>query len=323
MEALGAAAAVSQFLVQIIATVDLVKRIKGSSQSLKQYQAQLEGLRGLCEDISNNPALNTEDVQKETQSILHTISTNEDVSILLNKGTFHRAFAFLLKERSFVDLFSLLEYKKTTLSLRVLNINCLAIHEIHNHITTMEVSADPRIELMCPIPAFPIDLIQAHRQQKTSHYNPPTPPFSPTPNEMSQHHQLTHTGLANQAPRHTSNESGGQAVHGTLETQNAVYMNCEAGDCVNQVNGPTVQGFLLTSQSKFDKIVPQYVGNTALGRGVQSAGLVYQPPRSDGCQVLDYVPVAPGHWEGLKSEALTDVDGNVAAGEQKLGTTVL
>ncbi|KAK2608150.1 hypothetical protein N8I77_006778 [Diaporthe amygdali] len=301
MEALGAAAAVSQFLVQIIATVNLVKRIKGSSQSLKQYQAQLEGLRGLCEDISNNPALNTEDVQKETQSILHTISTNNDVSILLNKGTFHRAFAFLLKERSFVDLFSLLEYKKTTLSLRVLSINCLAIHEIHNHITIME----------------------AHRQQKTSHYNPPTPPFSPIPNEMSEHHQLTHTGLTSQAPRHASNESGGQSVHGTHETQSAVYMNCEAGDCVNQVNGPTVQGLLLTSQSKFDEIVPQYRGNTALGRGVQSAGLVYQPPRSDGCQVLDYLPVAPGHWEGLRSEALTDVNGNVAAGEQKLGTTVL
>lgn len=141
MESLGAAAAISQFLIQFIATVDLAKRIKGSSKSLRRYQEQLEDLRGLCEDISCNPALSTDEVQRETESILHTIGTHKDVSNLLQKGRIYRSIAFILKEKSFGDLFATLETKKTTLSLRVQSINCLALHNIHLHITSLSVSA--------------------------------------------------------------------------------------------------------------------------------------------------------------------------------------
>ncbi|KAL1856499.1 hypothetical protein Daus18300_010656 [Diaporthe australafricana] len=140
MESLGAAAAISQFLIQFIATVDLAKRLKGASQSLRRYQEQLEDLRSLCEDISGNPALSTDEVQRETQSILHTIGTHKDVTSLLKKGRLHRSIAFILNERSFGDLFATLETKKTTLSLRVQNINCLALHDIRLHITSMSSS---------------------------------------------------------------------------------------------------------------------------------------------------------------------------------------
>lgn len=141
MESLGAAAAISQFLIQFIATVDLAKRIKGSSQSLKRYQEQLEDLRGLCEDISSNPALITDEVQRETNSILHTIRTHKDVSNLLKKGRVCRSIAFVINERSFSALFATLEAKKTTLSLRVQSINCLALHDIGLHIKAMSVCA--------------------------------------------------------------------------------------------------------------------------------------------------------------------------------------
>lgn len=140
MESLGAAAAISQFLVQFIATVDLAKRLKRSSQSLKRYQEQLEDLRGLCEDISSNPALSTDEVQRETQSILHIIGTHKDVSSLLKKGRIHRSIAFILNERSFRELFATLENKKANLSLRVQSINCLALHDIRLDIISMSVS---------------------------------------------------------------------------------------------------------------------------------------------------------------------------------------
>lgn len=140
MEALGAAAAISQFLVQLIATVGLAKKLKGSSKSLKQYQDRLNGLKCLCEDIRNNPALRTEEVRKETQSILNIIDTHKHVSVLLKKGRFHRAIAFIFQEQSFGDLFATLEDKKTTLSLRVLSINCLALHDINLLMNSMGVS---------------------------------------------------------------------------------------------------------------------------------------------------------------------------------------
>lgn len=140
MEAFGTAAAISQFLVQLIATVDLAKRLKGSSKSLKRYQEQLEGLRGLCEDISSNPALSTDEVQRETQSILQTIDTHKHVSDLLKRGRIHRSIAFILNERSFMDLFATLENKKTTLSLRVQSINSMALQDIRHQITSMSVS---------------------------------------------------------------------------------------------------------------------------------------------------------------------------------------
>lgn len=140
MEVLGAAAAISQFLVQLIATVGLAKKLKGSSKSLKQYQDRLNSLKCLCEDIRNNPALRTEEVRRETQSILNIIDTHKHVSKLLKKGRLHRAIAFILQEQSFGDLFSTLEDKKTTLSLHVLSINCRALHDIHLFMNSMGVS---------------------------------------------------------------------------------------------------------------------------------------------------------------------------------------
>lgn len=141
MEVLGAAAAISQFLVQLIATVGLAKKLKGASNSLRQYQERLNDLKLLCEVIRNNPALDTEKVQKETQSILDIIKTHKYVPNLLEKGSFRRAITFILKEQSFGDLFATLEDKKTTLSLVVLSINSLALHDINLRIMSMSVSA--------------------------------------------------------------------------------------------------------------------------------------------------------------------------------------
>lgn len=156
MEPLGAAAAISQFLVQFIATVDLAKRLKASSQSLRRYQEQLEDLQGLCEDISSNPALSTDEVQRETQSILHIISTHKEVSSLLKKGRIYRSIAFILNERSFGELFATLENKKANLSLRVQSINCQALHDIRLHITSMSVSDFLLTQMnRTPCPCFP------------------------------------------------------------------------------------------------------------------------------------------------------------------------
>lgn len=141
MEVLGAAAAISQFLAQFIATVGLAKKLKGASRCLSQYQERLNDLKLLCEDIRDNPALRDEKVQQETQSILHIIDTHKYVPILLNKGRFHRAITFILKEQSFGDLFATLEDKKTTLSLYVLSVNSLALQDINLRMISMSVSA--------------------------------------------------------------------------------------------------------------------------------------------------------------------------------------
>lgn len=139
MEVLGAAAAISQILVQLISTVDLAKKLKGASKSLKQYQERLNGLQGLCQYIDNNPALRSEEVQRETQSILHIIDTHKSMSRLLKKGRLHRAIAFIFQERSFGDLFATLEEKKANLILYVLNINCLVSHDLNHFITSLSV----------------------------------------------------------------------------------------------------------------------------------------------------------------------------------------
>lgn len=171
MESLGAAAAISQFLIQFIATVDLAKRLKGSSQSLKRYQEQLEDLRGLCEDISSNPALRTDEVKRETQSILHTISTHKDISSLLEKGRIHRSIAFILKERSFGDLFATLENKKTNLTLRVQHINCLAVHDLHLQVTSMSASnslLDHLIRICAPCLPISVSLPEQYTSLRTT-----------------------------------------------------------------------------------------------------------------------------------------------------------
>ncbi|KAG6354767.1 hypothetical protein INS49_003848 [Diaporthe citri] len=259
MEVLGAAAAVSQFLIQLIATVGLAKKLKGSSKSLKQYQERLNSLKDLCEDIRSNPALRTEEVRKETQSILHIIDTHKNASILSKKGRFRRAIAFIINEQSFRDLFATLEDKKTTLSLHVLSINCTALHDINLLIASMGPIPDSHNEL--------------------------TPPHSPTPSEMS-------------------------------------YLNCQAGDNVDQHNGPTVRGVMLTPTYQVEGTKMEYRGSKKTKRGDQIAGLTWELPPQPNPRV-DFIPVVSAVWEGLKHEGVANAQRPGArAGEQLLGTVI-
>lgn len=306
MESFGAAAAISQFLVQLIATVDLAKRLKGSSKSLKRYQEQLEGLRSLCEEISSNPALGTDEVQRETQSILHTIDSHKDVSNLLKRGRIYRSIGFILKERSFMDLFATLENKKTTLSLRVHSNNSMALDDIRHQITSMSVSTSLLDHLIrasfCALP----DLCWGYFQRNTLAYGQLAPPFSPPPSmEWQQSHNHQHELVVSriQAPRHNRNCMGYGSQTSENTQQRAVYRHNTAGHNVQQHLGPVVRGRFLAPSIKFGRSESVYERNDKHGAGIQVQGLTYEPPGPPG-GVLNFVPVAAGQYSGNRHDGM-------------------
>lgn len=123
---------------------------------------------------------------------------------------------------------------------------------------------------------------------------------------MSQGHGRTHYGRASQDDQSNA--------------QKAVYKNNEADDNVDQHNGPSVEGRILMATCQFDKTKSEHRDNIKRHRGRQTAGLLYRLPQGPSPS-LDFIPVAPGHWEGLKHEGMADAH-RPGECEQILGTVV-
>ncbi|KAK7425337.1 hypothetical protein QQZ08_008234 [Neonectria magnoliae] len=135
-EIVGVAATATQLVVVCVSLLDLMKRIKAGSSTLKRYHQQLNELRGVSESISTNPLLQTAEVGGHTQTLLAIIDNNSLTS-LLQKGRFLRTLALLHKERDLLDTFSLLERHKTNLSLLIEDIQARALHQIQSDIRIM------------------------------------------------------------------------------------------------------------------------------------------------------------------------------------------
>lgn len=132
-EIVGVAASATQLAVMCVSLLDLMKKIKGGSSTLKRYHQQLNELRSVSESISTNPLLQTPEVESHTQTLLAIIDDNS-LSHLLRKGRLLRTLGFLHKERDLLDSFSSLERHKTNLSLLIEDIQARTLHQIQSDI---------------------------------------------------------------------------------------------------------------------------------------------------------------------------------------------
>jgi hypothetical protein len=135
-EVLGAVAAAAQLTATCISLIELTKRIKSRSSTLKSYQSQLLQVQRLSNTISSNPLLQTPEIELHTCNITSLLSEHT----LKSTPPTHRlsqVLLFLSQERTLLRLFEELERHKATLSLLVNDIQSRALHQIQNDIGTM------------------------------------------------------------------------------------------------------------------------------------------------------------------------------------------
>lgn len=135
-EVLGAVAAAAQLTATCLALIELTKGIKRRSSTLRNYQDQLAQLNHLSVNISNNPLLQTKDIELHTRSIISLLSQHT-LQSPPKKNRASQILLFFTQERSIARLFGDLERHKTTLSLIINEIQSGALHEIKSNLTIM------------------------------------------------------------------------------------------------------------------------------------------------------------------------------------------
>ncbi|KAH6700942.1 hypothetical protein EV126DRAFT_253513 [Verticillium dahliae] len=135
-EVIGIIAAAIQLAGACMRLLETIRKIKGSSKTLKRYQNQLQDLRDLSATITQNPILQTPEVKAHTQSLLALISEH-NFETLLRKPRLLRNLQFLNTQRDLLDIFDTIEKGKTSLSLVILSIEAKALDQIRVDVKSM------------------------------------------------------------------------------------------------------------------------------------------------------------------------------------------
>ncbi|KAG9254536.1 uncharacterized protein F5Z01DRAFT_636611 [Emericellopsis atlantica] len=141
-EVVGVIAAAAQLAATCLSLVELARKIKGGSSSLRNYQKQLQDTRDLSQAISQNPLLQTPEVEVYIFSLL-TLVNEHDLQPLFRRGRFYRSWSFMLKDRELSEISTSLERHKTHLSLIIHNLQAQAIHHIQADIKDIAMSQSP------------------------------------------------------------------------------------------------------------------------------------------------------------------------------------
>lgn len=143
LETLGAVGAACQLAGQCIYVLEIVDKVRRSTETLKEYQAQLQSLRVLSGNIEQNPLLQTKEIISHTQSILKAIQQQDDLASLLQKRRIYRIWAFLRVERRLSEHSKNLEILKSTLAVSIQDQQCRVLDKIDK--CTQMTAMDPII----------------------------------------------------------------------------------------------------------------------------------------------------------------------------------
>jgi hypothetical protein len=133
-EAFGVIAGASQLAMTCLSLINLMKKIKGAPSALQDYQRKLEEVRNLSQAISENPLLQTPEVEIYTLALLSVVHDNGLKSIL-DKPRFLQSISFLHRQRQLSEAFQAIEREKSSLALVIHNQQARALHHIQSNMS--------------------------------------------------------------------------------------------------------------------------------------------------------------------------------------------
>jgi hypothetical protein len=144
-EAFGVVAGASQLATTCVSLINLMKKIKGGSSSLQNYQQKLEEVRNLSKAISENPLLQTAEVEVCTFALLSVVHKN-GLETVLDKPRFLQSISFLHRERQLSEAFQAIEREKSSLALVIHNLQARALHHIQTNMSSFNNPKNPEEE---------------------------------------------------------------------------------------------------------------------------------------------------------------------------------
>lgn len=301
-EIVGVAASATQLAVMCVSLLDLMKKIKGGSSTLKRYHQQLNELRSVSESISTNPLLQTPEVERHTQTLLAIIDDNS-LSHLLRQGRLLRTLGLLHKERDLLDAFSSLERHKTNLSLLIEDIQSKALYQIQGDI---KVIANMSSNL--PVASSNQDMETKAREKDNSSFLPSTtsalvPPAQSFNQQTSGQIQVSEVLLRTLLSSLSNNQTAQQFVHGTqIGSSHRQYTGCKATAGADQINGIAFNGSFKHLKTETVSIpgVSSYNNCQKFGSGTQVNGIEIEIAE-DGKPVV--VPDYSASWDNCEVSA--------------------
>ncbi|KAH8676913.1 hypothetical protein BGZ61DRAFT_535896 [Ilyonectria robusta] len=274
-EIVGVAASATQLAVMCVSLLDLMKKIKGGSSTLKRYHQQLNELRSVSESISTNPLLQTPEVESHTQTLLAIIDDNS-LSHLLRQGRLLRTLGLLHKERDLLDAFSSLERHKTNLSLLIEDIQSRALYQIQGDI---KVIANMSSNL--PVASSNQDMDTTAREKDNSSFLPSTTsalvPHAQSFNQQTSGQiEVSEVLLRTLLSSLSNNQTAQQFVHGAqIGSSHRQYTGCKATAGADQINGIAFNGSFKHPKAETVSIpgVSSYNDCQKYGSGTQVNGI--------------------------------------------------
>lgn len=282
-EVVGVVAAAAQLATASLSLLDMMRKIKGGSRTLQNYNQNLQELHSLSNSISQNPLLQTPEIGVCTESILSILEANS-VSSLIQKNRWLRSWALISKDKDLQDTFVILEQRKASLSLVIEHLQAAALHEIQSDIKTMSRTPSTPIKTFNDAP--PIECLDQRSDQR-GQLQLAAEPSAPTTTGVTLHQTPTQEAPKNETSERLEddayNESLRRAFHKAMQTRDerpecdSMYFRCEAGSGSTQVNGHSIIGNAanasnLTSNIQFDGNAA-HIGTKKTGDGRQINGL--------------------------------------------------
>ncbi|KAL5594831.1 hypothetical protein FOVSG1_008520 [Fusarium oxysporum f. sp. vasinfectum] len=308
-EIIGVAASASQLATACFSLIDLVKKIKGGTSSLKRYHQQLQDLKSLSTCISENPLLQTPEVGSQTQAILSIINNNY-LNSLLQKGRFLRTWGLLYREQDLIETFANIERQKTNLSLAIEHIQSKALHRIQSDIHNMadrQTSCSPTDNISMNLQGHSQGAIVPITTNNLGTVDPNLTFFITTllPHIRSRRTDETDQGDTPKPEKHKTPTPASIAA--------AQWNEMVAAPGGSQRNGCVFKVDAEFSQELFPDMAPSYHNNpTNIGAGVQNNGhKIICKGSGKGFKVPD---ISRDRWHGGVALSFPDLNGD--GGEQ-------
>lgn len=135
-ELVGVVAAAAQLATACLSLLDATRKIKAAPATLQKYQTQLENIQNISITITENPLLQTLEVESQTKSILALVEESS-LSLSVRTGRLSQFWTLFRQERSLLESFNTLERHKTSLLLVIDSIQASTLQRIHIDINSM------------------------------------------------------------------------------------------------------------------------------------------------------------------------------------------
>lgn len=265
-EVFGVVGVAAQLSSICFSLIERLKQIKGASSTLQKYHNQLQELSFISESISNNPLLQTPEINILTESLVSLIRQT-CLTDILKRHRLVRGFFLVQNESDLAKTFQALERQKLSLCLSIEQVQAKTLHQIQVDVSAIALNKMPTHK------ATRCSEEQPNSPSSDSETPKSWPLDKEQPTRSTQLTQLVHRpDIAPNSPANRGNQGQNRASfqHQELEMNEGIYIHNYAGPGVDQANGLAFEGSAEMLVGLKDS--SRYVGSVKEGHGEQLNG---------------------------------------------------